>query len=138
LVIFILGAIISFMIFFPLVIAPTIFKNLDEKQAKLVLRSFFPKYYLYGIVLTVIGLIFSSHQDDLILIISFLFLLMSFIFLRQYLTPVINNAKDNITDDVKNELKFKRLHLLSVVINFFQIIFSIVLLLNILIFKFTI
>ena len=56
---------------------------------------------------------------------------MSFIFLRQYLTPVINNAKDNITDDVKNELKFKRLHLLSVVINFFQIIFCIVLLLNI-------
>ena len=82
LVIFILGAIISFMIFFPFVVAPTIFKNLNERQTKLVLRSFFPKYYLYGMVLSVIGTIFCLYEKDLILIFSFVFLLISFILLQ--------------------------------------------------------
>ncbi len=137
-VIFILGAIISFMIFFPFVVAPTIFKNLNERQTKLVLRSFFPKYYLYGIVLSVIGMIFCLYEKDLILIFSFLFFLMTFIFLRQYLTPLINNAKDNIIDDKKKEIRFQRLHFLSVMINFLQIILCICLLSNILFFNFKI
>ena len=46
-------------------------------------------------VLSVIGTIFCLYEKDLILIFSFVFLLISFIFLRQYLTPLINNAKDN-------------------------------------------
>ena len=137
-VIFILGAIISFMFFFPLIVAPTIFKNLNEKQIKLFLRSFFPKYYLYGMVLSVFGTIFCLYEKDLILIFSFGLLLISFTFLRQYLTPLINNAKDKVADDKKNEVRFQRLHLLSVVINFLQIILCIFLLLHILIFNFKI
>ena len=137
-VIFILGAIISFMIFFPFVVAPTIFKNLDEKQTKLFLRSFFPKYYLFGILLSAIGTIFCSYEKDLILIFSFVFLLISFIFLRQYLTPLINNAKDNIINDKKNEIRFQKLHMLSLMINFLQIILCVCLVLNILFFNFKI
>ena len=89
-------------------------------------------------VLSVIGTIFCLYEKDLILIFSFGFLLITFIFLRQYLIPLINNAKDKVADDEKNEVRFQRLHLLSVVINFFQIILCIFLLLNILIFNFKI
>ncbi len=48
----------------------------------------------------------------------------AFVFLRQILTPMINKSKDEI-----KETKFNKLHKLSVLINFFQIVSCIILLL---------
>ena len=39
------------IIFFSAVIAPTVFSAVDEKNAGLFLRAFFPKYYYFGIFL---------------------------------------------------------------------------------------
>ena len=36
------------IIFFSAVIAPTVFSAVDEKNAGLFLRAFFPKYYYFG------------------------------------------------------------------------------------------
>ena len=39
------------IIFFSAVVAPTVFKSLEEREAGVFLRAFFPKYYIFGIVL---------------------------------------------------------------------------------------
>ena len=58
--ILIVAGILSFMIFFPIVVATSVFRVLDEKQSSNFLRIFFPKYYLFGLVLGILGLIISN------------------------------------------------------------------------------
>lgn len=114
--ILITAAILSFMIFFPLVVATSVFKVLDEKQSSKFLRIFFPKYYLFGLVLSLIGLIIAIFDKNNMSLIVFLLIIIGFLFSRQFLMPIINKAKDN-----NNEKKFNILHRVSVLINFIQI-----------------
>ena len=123
LIILIFGMLLGFMIFFPIVVAPSIFKNLNEKQSSLFLRSFFPKYYLFGIIISLIGIIISYLENDLIIISSFVFIFLGFLFSRQYLTPLINKAKDETNkSENSSKVKFERLHQFSVLINILQIV----------------
>ena len=117
------AAILSFMMFFPIVVATSVFKVLDEKQSSKFLRIFFPKYYLFGFVLSLIGFILSIYSVNKSSILIFLLIMIGFIFSRQVLMPIINKAKD-----LNNENKFNKLHKLSVFINFLQIIGCILLL----------
>ena len=114
--ILITAAILSFMIFFPMVVATSVFKVLDEKQSSKFLRIFFPKYYLFGLVLSLTGLIIAIFDKNNMSLIVFLLIIIGFLFSRQFLMPIINKAKDN-----NNEKKFNILHRLSVLINFIQI-----------------
>ena len=114
--ILITAAILSFMIFFPVVVATSVFKVLDEKQSSKFLRIFFPKYYLFGLVLSLTGLIIAVFDKNNMSIIIFLLIIIGFLFSRQFLMPIINKAKDN-----NNEKKFNILHRFSVLINFIQI-----------------
>ena len=114
--ILITAAILSFMIFFPVVVATSVFKVLDEKQSSKFLRIFFPKYYLFGFVLSLTGLIIAIFDKNNMSLIVFLLIIIGFLFSRQYLMPIINKAKDN-----NNEKKFNILHRFSVLINFIQI-----------------
>ena len=111
------AATLSFMIFFPLVVATSVFKVLDEKQSSKFLRIFFPKYYLYGFVLSLVGVILSIYFENKLSILIYSFIMVGFIFSRQILTPMVNKAKDS-----NDEKKFNKLHKLSVFINFLQII----------------
>ena len=111
------AATLSFMIFFPLVVATSVFKVLDEKQSSKFLRIFFPKYYLYGFVLSLVGVILSIYFENKLSILVYSFILVGFIFSRQILTPMVNKAKD-----LNDEKKFNKLHKFSVFINFLQII----------------
>ena len=111
------AATLSFMIFFPLVVATSVFKVLDEKQSSKFLRIFFPKYYLYGFVLSLLGVILSIYLENKLSILIYSFIMVGFIFSRQILTPMVNKAKDS-----NDEKKFNKLHKLSVFINFLQII----------------
>ncbi|MGY9058937.1 MAG: DUF4149 domain-containing protein [Candidatus Puniceispirillales bacterium] len=126
--IFITSGILSFMIFFPIVVATSVFKVLDEKQSSKFLRIFFPKYYLFGLVLSMFGLILSIIQNHTLAISVFVFLIISFLFSRQILMPIINKAKDE-----KKEEKFNKLHKFSVFINFVQMVLCILLLIYLLI-----
>ena len=117
------------MIFFPIVVAPSVFKNFNEKQSSVFLRSFFPKYYLFGIIVTLIGIIISALEKDFVIILGFSLIFLGFAFSRQYLTPLINKAKDEIikSDDL-SKVKFERLHRFSVIINILQIFICIIIL----------
>ncbi len=111
------AATVSFMIFFPLVVATSVFRVLDEKQSSKFLRIFFPKYYLYGFVLSLLGVILSIYFENKLSILIYSFIMVGFMFSRQILTPMVNKAKDS-----NDEKKFNKLHKLSVFINFLQII----------------
>ena len=113
----VVAAILSFMIFFPLVVATSVFKVLDEKQSSKFLRIFFPKYYLYGFVLSIIGLSLSTYYEDKLSMLIFSLITVGFVFSRQVLMPMINKSKD-----LEDESKFNKLHKFSVIINFLQII----------------
>ena len=130
------AAILSFMIFFPLVVATSVFKVLDEKQSSKFLRIFFPKYYLYGFVLSVIGLTLSAYyQIKLSMLISGKKVL-PFLFqekcntenLFKLFCEFFDNYKFHkdkfvkLSKDLENEIKFNKLHKFSVFINFLQII----------------
>jgi len=117
LLILITAAILSFMIFFPIVVATSVFKVLDEKQSSKFLRIFFPKYYLYGFILSFLGLVISALKQEINSVLFYIFIALGFFFSRQILMPMINEAKDEAKD-----IKFNKLHRLSVFINFLQII----------------
>ena len=125
--ILITSGILSFMIFFPTVVATSVFKVLDEVQSSKFLRIFFPKYYFFGLILSCLGIVVSIIDNNLLALSVFIFLIITFLFSRQILTPIINKVKDE-----QNEEKFKKLHRFSVIINFIQMIFCIGLLVNLL------
>ncbi|MBL6700574.1 MAG: DUF4149 domain-containing protein [Gammaproteobacteria bacterium] len=112
------------IIFFSAVVAPTVFKSLEEKEAGVFLRAFFPKYYNFGIFLGIAGLIyifFMSYMDSLLLgLIAFMTILT---ISGKLMIPVINNARD-----AANEKSFKTYHLISVLMNVVTLILGLILL----------
>ena len=113
------------MLFFSIAIAPKIFTVLSNEEAGKFVRSIFPTYYKYNglqyLILTILMLYTEKSGNILYISILILFL---FIFSNYLLMPLINKSRD-----VNNQRRFKILHLMSVIINFLLIIFSIILLL---------
>ena len=111
------------IIFFSAVVAPTVFKSLDEKEAGVFLRAFFPKYYIFGIflgVISIIYLLFSPvHSHLLYSIIAMTVLTI----LGRMSIPIINKARDT-----NNEQAFKRYHLISVMMNVITLVIGIIIL----------
>jgi len=100
------------MAFFSVFVAPSIFQVLPAEWAAVYVRKFFPKYYSY---LAVISLLASFLGDSLDIILGTLICSSLFVLLTTYLTPKINEAKDS-----NNLKKFDFLHKLSVAINLLQ------------------
>ena len=103
------------MLFFVVIVSPTVFTSLSSDQASKFLRIIFPRLFLFGLVLslvTALGFYISSLYIEMILALvsSILFFLN-----RNLLTPMINNHRDKeIKGDIKSKKYFKLLHLLSV------------------------
>lgn len=118
--------ILGIMLFFSFVIAPVIFKSLDEKNARVFIRNIFPYYYSVNLGLCLIAIINYIYlglidlEFYLILIIGILFAISNFI-----LMPLINKFRDTNQDN-----KFKYSHALSVIINLIQIVILIFLLIR--------
>ena len=121
LIIFLPTIVLGIMLFFSFVVAPITFKSLNEENARVFIRKIFPYYYNVNLTICLIAtlcFIFVknfSFNFYLILSTSILFGISSFI-----LMPLINKFRDN-----KEDIKFKYSHLISVIINFIQIIFLI-------------
>ena len=111
------------IIFFSAVVAPTVFKSLDEREAGVFLRAFFPKYYIFGIVLGVVSIIYllfsPVHSHLLYSIIAMTVLTI----LGRMSIPIINKARDT-----NNEQAFKRYHLISVIMNVLTLVIGIIIL----------
>ena len=113
--------VLGIMLFFSFVIAPITFKSLNEENARVFIRKIFPYYYNVNLTLCFIATLFFVFVETyslnvyLILSTTILFGISSFV-----LMPLINKFRDN-----QEDRKFKYLHMTSVIINFIQIIFLI-------------
>ena len=107
---------VGVIVFFSSIIAPTVFKTLDEKSAGVFLRAFFPKYYLFAIVIGLAALalimIFDIKVSNILYIAIVSMTILSII--SRFMIPMINNARDM---GEKGKQKFNRLHMLSVSLN---------------------
>ena len=115
------------MLFFVIIVSPTVFTALSSDQASKFLRLIFPRLFLFGLVLsllTALGYIVSALYIEIFLA---LFASILFFLNRNILTPLINYHRDKeIEGDIKSKNYFKLLHLLSVsffVINLFILVF---------------
>ena len=118
------SVIFGIMLFFSFVVAPVTFTALNEENARKFIRKIFPYYYNVNLVISSLVLIFFiilkifSLDFYLILSVAILFAVSNFI-----LMPLINKFRDE-----KQDKKFKQSHFVSVVINFVQMIFLLIIL----------
>ena len=119
------------MIFFSAVVSPSVFASLNSKGSSKFLRTIFPRMFLFGFVISLIALILTILSNDLFNSIVLVIIGLSFLINRNYLTPLINNFRDQeLEGNSKAAKNFKMMHLLSVLlfmINFFLLILVIVL-----------
>ena len=103
------------MLFFVIIVSPTVFTALSSDQASKFLRLIFPRLFLFGLVLSLLsalGYIVSALYIEMFLA---LFASILFFLNRNILTPLINYHRDKeIEGDIKSKNYFKLLHLLSV------------------------
>ena len=122
--IYFIAMILGIMLFFSFVIAPVVFTTLDEENARKFIRRIFPFYYNVNLGISFIVLLtfifFGNLGVDfyLILAIALLFATSNYL-----LMPLINKYRDE-----KQDKKFKYSHFISVVINFVQMLFLVVML----------
>ena len=93
------------------VVAPSIFKYLDQKQTRDLLRAIFPKFFLFILLLASLSLaigILNSVKFDIQTIVASLTVVLSI--LCYIIIPSTNEAKDK-----NNQKKFKFLHNVSVI-----------------------
>ncbi len=122
--IYLTAMILGIMLFFSFVIAPVVFTTLDENNARKFIRRIFPFYYNINLVISVVVLLTFLYLSKLgidlylILAIAALFAISNYL-----LMPLINKYRDE-----KLDKKFKYSHFISVIINFVQMVFLLIVL----------
>jgi len=117
---YLIAGMVGIMLFFTVVVAPTVFKVLPVEWSSAYVRSFFPKYYASLGIITIICVFIETALVSKILLAICASL---FAFTLFYLTDKINKAKDS-----GQTRQFHVLHVLSVVINLLQLVIFIYLL----------
>lgn len=113
---FIVPFLLGSLLFFSAIIAPTIFKTLDAKNSRIIIRNIFPKLYTWSIIICSL-LFFSTLFFSFNLAILSFIILLFYIFGRQFLMPKINFLSDN-----NENKKFAFYHSISVTIFIIQIL----------------
>jgi len=116
------GALAGSMLFFAIVVTPQVFKTLPQEQAGPFLRSIFPTYYLWGLVLALASLV-TALWVNFYLSVACATVGIFFIYVRQILMPKIGKARDaRQRGEEGAEQRFSRLHHQSVIINAIQLL----------------
>ena len=122
--IYLIAMILGIMLFFSFVVAPVVFTTLDETNARKFIRRIFPFYYNVnlgiGFIILILFFFIGKFGPDFYII---LFIILLFAISNYLLMPMINKFRDE-----KQDKKFKYSHLMSVIINFIQMIFLVFLL----------
>ncbi len=119
---------LSYMLFFSICIAPLITTILDKKNSSKLLRKIFPRNFFYGLVISLLLIIFSIlFKNNLSLVISSIILLFYAINLF-ILIPSINKEADTSINSQNYSKKFKIFHFYSVFLYLVQMILSLIML----------
>ena len=114
---FLLAALIGSMIFFMAVISPSVFATLSTNANSKLLRTIFPRMFLFGFIIAILSLFLCYISSNILNSILLIIVAMSFIINRNYLTPKINDFRDKeLEGDKKASSSFKYMHLLSVLL----------------------
>jgi hypothetical protein len=109
---------VGIMVFFTVAVAPTVFTALPPQWSAAYVRKFFPKYFLFLGATTAAAVALGVGAGmDLIRQSALLACALIFFFNCYWLTPRINQARDN-----KQAQAFKTLHWLSVGFNMVQLL----------------
>ena len=123
---FLLSILIGSMIFFMAVVSPSVFVTLSTNASSKLLRTIFPRMFLFGFIISILSLILSYISGNILNSVLLVVVAISFIINRNYLTPKINDFRDKeLEGDKKASSSFKNMHLLSVllfVLNFIILI----------------
>ncbi len=125
-VLILVSILVGVIIFFSSVIAPTVFSSVDEKNAGLFLRAFFPKYYIFGIIIILLALLSAILLEPALnlLELSMISAILAMFVISRLMIPSINKARD-MGESAKK--KFDRLHMFSVILNFLALIVGLIL-----------
>ena len=125
------------MTFFSAVVTPLVFTKLPMKIAGPFIRQVFPWYYLSmgaTVLIALPALILGAGGSATWEVALATLVLAGFAFARQVLMPLINQARDaEMTGEFGAARRFRQLHMLSVVINGFQWIAILVVLMRVLV-----
>ena len=123
---FLLTILLGSMIFFMAVVSPSIFATLSTNASSKLLRTIFPRMFLFGFIIAILSLVLCYISGNILNSILLIIVAMSFIINRNYLTPKINDFRDKeLEGDKKASSSFKYMNLLSVllfVLNFIILI----------------
>ena len=118
------SVIFGIMLFFSFVVAPVTFTALNEENARKFIRRIFPFYYNVNLGISLIVLLLfiflGNFKTDFFLILA---VAIMFAASNYLLMPLINKFRDE-----NNNKKFKFSHLISVIFNFIQILFLVIIL----------
>ena len=121
------GSMISFMI----LISPIVFTVLSANDAKNFLRKFFPRLFIFGMILSSLLLVFTLRELDLFNQKLSAIIFLGFFINLFFITPKVNKYRDLEMNKVKNAKKiFSILHSVSVCIFVTQLILSLVIIFN--------
>ena len=121
------GSMISFM----LLISPIVFTVLSADDAKNFLRKFFPRLFIFGMILSSLLLVFTLRELDLFNQKLSIIIFLGFFINLFFITPKVNKYRDLEMSNVKNAKKiFSILHSVSVCIFVIQLILSLVIIFN--------
>ena len=114
------GVIIGIIFFQSILVAPGVNKMINSQDASIFLRYIWPKFFLIIAFISLGALIvniFNSNPNifKILTFISFLLMLICF-----FITPVINNAKDTLNDQL-----WSVLHLLTIILTFITLILNV-------------
>ena len=128
---FLLAVLIGSMVFFMAVVSPSVFATLSTNASSKLLRTIFPRMFLFGFIIAILSLILSYISDNFLYSILLVIVAISFIINRNYLTPKINDFRDKeLKGDKKASSSFKYMHLLSVLLFVLNFIILIGILIN--------
>jgi len=118
---FLIPILIGSKIFFSLVVAPNTFINLNESNARIFIRSIFPKLYLWCLIICLlvsVALIFSNTTFSLV----FFMISAGYFYSRNFLMHRINEVSDKKKKEEHDRKMFKKLHNFGVSIFIAQLI----------------
>ena len=125
LLIWLTGALAGSMLFFAIIVAPTVFRALPAEAAGSFLRRLFPLYFLWGLLMSSLCTLTAVYATQLVVGSICALVAILFAYARYSLLARINRARDRkiaADGDATAGRQFKRLHLQSVLINAAQLL----------------
>ncbi len=111
------------MLYFSISIARFVHSTLGPENAGKLLRVLFPKYFLWGLFLSIFSTLIFYFSNKIFESVTLLIVALLAGISRFILVPKINKNRDlMIQGEATSKKSFSSLHTLSVMINFFQMI----------------